>query len=150
MDFDHFIELTSLRGKDVKLENINFSFYFSRKWKNDKCNVKICWNRNMITSNFNILEICGNYLYRANNQIVDEKELDKVKNFFKKYKVLFAAVWEEKLDTNDLAFFLRSQISFDELLDCFYNMDKNLIKGCKSLKELEECVRKYHIFNMND
>lgn len=153
---DYLIEMANIRGKDMKREDIDFSFFFSRKYPNHACRIKICWNRNKMTHDTGVLELHGDYRYTQDyscEYTPDSVEIATARYFAKKYKVLFSAVWEEKLDPNDLTDYFRCRMSFDELLDCFQNLsslNKSRIKSCNSIKELEQCVIEYGIFNMND
>ena len=48
-DVEKLMEMANLRGKQVKTDNIDFSFYFSSKAGNShSIRIKICWNRCML------------------------------------------------------------------------------------------------------
>lgn len=156
LDEDVLLEMANLRGKDVKIEDIDFSLFFSRKYPNHGCRVKICWNREKMTHDTGNLEIHGDYKYKHDASCKykpDAVELSTARYFVKKYKVLFAAVWEEKLDPTDVIDYFRERLTWNELLRCFINVsqtDFTRIQNCKTRKELEDCVRMYKIYNMND
>lgn len=152
-------EMSNIRGKFVKVEDIDFSFYFSSK--NNVNNqhgirVKICWNREKIGKDLldGYMELHGDYKYISkNNPNVkpDEVDLATARYFFKRYKVLFAAVWENKLDENILSDYLRGNIDFTELLDSFEDLPDNdmiKIKQAKSVKDLFNIVKENNIFNL--
>ena len=73
--------------------------------------------------------------------------------FFKKYKVLFAAVWELVLDPPELQDYFRKLISFSGMLKEFHGIDKDVyeaIQSANNVIDLETIVRKLNAFNMND
>ena len=155
LDEDYLIELANLRGKDVKIEDIDFSIFFSRKIPNHGCRVKICWNRDKMTNEMGNLEAHGDYKYTQNSSYKKPSnyDIEEARYFVKKYKVLFAAVWEEKLDQTDVCDYFRGLISWQKLMTCFQNVseqDFERLRICYNRKDLEDCVRRYHIFNMND
>lgn len=154
-------EMSNLRGKMIKLEDIDFSFYFSSKANVNTqhgIRVKICWNREKVSKDLldGYMELHGDYKYVSkNNPNVKPDKFDilTARYFFKRYKVLFAAVWENKLDENLLNDYFREKISLEELLDEFEDIsveDKEKIKEARDLKDLERIVRENKIFNMND
>lgn len=160
LDEDFLFEMSNVRGKLVKIEDLDFSFYFSSK-KNVNSQhgirVKICWNREKISKDLldGFMELHGDYEYTPTknpNKKADEVDISTARYFFKRYKVLFAAVWEGILDENLMSDYLRGNISFRDLLKEFELPQNklNLILNCSDRKELESIVRKYNIFNMND
>ena len=155
------LEMSSIRGKYIKIEDIDFSFYFSSK--NNVSNqhairVKICWSREKIGKDLldGYLELHGDYKYvskREPNIKPDSVDVATARYFFKRYKVLFSAVWENKLDENILSDYLRGNINFKEVLKEFENIENNeyeLINSAINIKDLERIIREYKIFNMND
>lgn len=153
---DILLEMANIRGKDVNIEDIDFSLFFSRKYPNHGCRVKICWNREKMTHDTGNMEAHGDYKYYQDASCKykpDAVDISTARYFIKKYKVLFAAVWEEKLDSNDLIDYFRGRLSWKELLSCFTDMadkEQESIQNCKDRKELEKRVRELNIFNMND
>lgn len=153
---DLLLEMSNVRGNRVKLENIEFSFYFSIKNSNHSIRVKICWNKDkIIPQELDAMKLSGNYELIKNKQLKkrpDESKIEEARQFFKKYKVLFAAVWENVLYENDLVEYFFGKISFKELLENFEVEEEklNLIKICNNLIELEKVVRENNIYNMND
>lgn len=153
---DYILEMANLRGKDIEIEDVDFSFYFSKKHPAHGCRVKICWNRDKMTGEMNVLQLHGEYKYIQNNSSSykpDAVEISTARYFAKKYKVLFAAVWEEKLDANDFIDYFRNRLTWEELMSCFIDVspsDFDKIQKCRNRKELEATVRAFKIFNMND
>ena len=162
MNFKEYLfEMSNIRGDKVKIEDIGFSFYFSSKNNatcGQKIRVKICWNKEKLSFNLldGYMELCGKYEYVSKNKPNNkpsQNEIEKARNFFKKYKILFSAVWEEKLDENVLNDYLRGTMNFEELLNEFENIsmeNKEKIGQAKSLEELNKIVRENGVFNLNE
>ena len=157
---ESLFEMSNIRGKYIKVEDLDFSFYFSSKsnaYDRHGIKVKLCWNREKIGRDLldGYMELSGDYKYTSTahpaNKI-DSVDIATARYFFKKYKVLFSAVWEEVLDENFLVSYLKGDLSFSDLTQEFeLPFDSyEFVQRCKSLKELESVVRRYHIYNMND
>ena len=67
-----------------------------------------------------------------------------------KYKVLFAAVWEEVLDSQYLQEYFSGYINFAELLSALDEPMADLVEGAESLEDLKKIVRREKLFDMND
>lgn len=155
------VEMANIRGKYVKVEDLDFSFYYSSKLDTNGqhgIRVKICWNREKIGLDLldGYMELHDDYKYVSTshpNYKPDSIDIATARYFFKKYKVLFAAAWELVLDENILSDYLRGNISLLETIDNFENvnddMKQELLK-VNSLKELEQKVRENKVFNLND
>lgn len=154
------MEMANVRGIDVKLTPyLPFSFYFCGKdavHQQHGIRVKIIWNPSKAPYNADgYMELHGNYNYfiGSHKYKPTEKELKIARDFFKKYKILFSAVWENILYDGYLQDYFKSRLSFKDLLSKFENIKEKqyyLINHCKNLEELEDCVRKNNIFSMND
>lgn len=154
------LEMACVRGNDVKVENLPFSFYFSNKeavYGRHGIRAKILWNPSKMTSRDadGYFELHGDYDYvpGSHKYRPTSKELEIARKFFREYKVLFSAVWEGKLHQNDLQHYFEGTVDWKHMLSRFENVseiDYYNINHCKSVPELEEVVRKYKIFNMND
>ena len=148
--------MTRITAEKVKSDNIDFSFYYATKVEMQYgIRVKIVWNHSRLTQ-LDTLELHGKYGYnirdpRKQNNVSAER-LNKAREFFKKYKVLFAAVWECVLDPNFIAFYLYQYINFKTLLSEFMLKEDelSLLEKASNLSELEAIVRKHKIFTMND
>ena len=161
LDKEELFEMANIRAKQIKIEDLDFSFYFSSKAdvnNQHSIRVKLCWDKEKIGKDLidGTLELHGDYEYhRSSNPVnkhLSQIDLDTARYFFKRYKVLFAAVWEGVLDENDMVSYLRGQITFEDLLKLFEVSDEELklISIAKNRKELEKIVRENNIFNMND
>lgn len=154
---DHLLEMANIRGRDISVEDIDFSFFFSRKYPNHAPRIKICWNRERMTHDTGNLELHGDYKYTQDASCKykpDSVDIATARYFAKKYKVLLMAVWEEKLDPNDLIDWLRGRISWKELLDSFINIGESekrvLSHIAPSVQNLENIVRRYNLWNLYD
>ena len=166
-------------------ERVDFSFWFDPKTDKIKhaIRVKICWDIARFNEKTSYsLALHGEYKYKHSPKAprVSKKRIDNAIEFFKRRKVLFAAVWEGCLKIGDLYAYLCKDLSLKRLLRRFNFKDiyegKRLIKTGTSrrielihefeqskqdkplvnmiesakLKYLERAVRKCKSFNMND
>ena len=151
-------EMANMPGRFMKVEDVDFSFYISEKNGNHAIRLKVCWNRErLISEECGYLELHSNYEYHQSPQLKYKPktyEVDTVRYFAKKYKVLFAAAWERKLDCDVIAEYFKGRMSWKELMQEWINIPNNDIKevlsNCRNLKDLEYAVRKNNAFNMND
>lgn len=152
-------EMANARGIRVKTDDINFSFYFLTKSEmRHAIRVKITWNREKISNgNFDgYIEAHGDYRYYQSSKSKShpsKKEVDRARMFVRKYKVLFAAVREKKLDQNAVLGYFEGAYNFKQLVSQFEDITEKqfyIINHCNSLTELEKVVRENKIFNMND
>ena len=154
------MEMANVRGMDVSVQNmLPFSFYFSSKvavHNQHGIRVKIVWNPSKTyTDADGYMELHGNYNYVSGSHkyIPTRSQIREAENFFKKYKVLFSAVWEGILYEGDLIKFLHGDINLVSLISKFDVDNEDMyykINHCKSIEDLERCVRENKIFNMND
>lgn len=154
---DFLAEMPDVTGKYVQIEDIDFSFYLSVKNSSHGIRVKVCWNRErLIPSECGYIELHGNYNYYQSRQMKYQPksyEIYTLRYFVKKYKVLFSAVWEGKLEADDVSEYFKGRLSFEKFMRCFYAIPtqiKNVFINCRNLKELEYAVRKNRAFCMND
>lgn len=156
------MEMACVRGIDARPKQLPFSFYFSNKsavHNQHGIRVKIQWNGTKIKSKNadGYFEIHGSYPYEyvegSHKYKPTEKEKDLAREFIRKNKVLFAAVWEEVVDENDVRKYFEGEISWRGLMKRFdtESSDWNFyIQTTDNVKELEQLVREENMFNMND
>lgn len=156
-DMSTLTEMSNVRGKSCEVDDIDFSFYFSKKNSNHGIRIKVLWNREKTLRNDDgYMELHGDYRYFSSPKAQYKPkawEINGLRYFCKKYKVLFAAVWECKLEEDDVADYFKGRVDLRSLISFFDNIsEKNyfLVNHCKNLRELEACVRENNIFNMND
>jgi hypothetical protein len=154
-DSDDIFGMSNLRGKYVKTDKIDFSFYFSMQQASHAIRVKVSFNDSKINEDdFGVLELHGDWKFTPGRTgtHISNKQIKNMKAFFKKYKVLFAAVWNRKIYEGDVVGFFLKGITFSELLKEFkfydeYTAEMNKIQN---VAELEDFVRENNIFNMWD
>lgn len=151
------LEMANAIGEDIVTDDVNFSFYFSDK---SKCNhgirVKIKWNPSTTSGSLDgYMKLHGDYEYVASPKAskAKGKDIKEAREFFKKYKVFFAAVWEGILDENNLQKYFDGRLNWNQLISKFKIEDEDAYYGinhCKDLQSLEKFIKENKIFNMND
>lgn len=157
---DYLLEMANVRGRDFSLFPIDFSFFFSEKSHvgggQHGIRVKICFDREKISGFDGSLELFGEYEFITSSHPthrISERKLRDIRQFFRRYKVLFAAVWEDKLYDGYLQDYFKGRLTFNGLLKEFKDIsesDYDLIQHAANIKDLEKIVRENIIFNMND
>lgn len=158
-------EMANMLGRKVKSEAnpLNFSFHFLGKDNTMRhaIRVKITWNPDHIKQGQfdGYIEAHGEYRYYQSPKSdahPSKKDIDRARMFVRKNKVLFAAVWENVLDEASVqSYFLGNSPLYEVVANLdlpdkiYYNINYNFIEK-NTLTELEDRVRKYKAFNMND
>ena len=158
--FNPIFGMSNMLGKNIKLDGpLSVSFYFGSKHTGvpkggeipHGVRVKIFPNPEKFRENGSFtMELHGDYATSEND--LSAKELKIVRNFFKKYKVLFAGAWEECIEEDDITAYLRSRISLQELVQDMpqYDQFKQYLDDVETIEDLESTVRNYNLFNMWD
>lgn len=120
-------------------ENGDFSFWFDPKTDKIKhaIRVKICWDIARFNEETSYsLALHGEYKYKRSPKAprVSKKRIDNAIEFFKRRKVLFAAVWEGCLKIGDLYDYLCEDLSFEQLLDRFKFEDVHEVDANRTKK----------------
>lgn len=157
------LEMANFVGDSIVVDKVPFSFFISDKSVargKHAIRAKIIWNSSKAPHDADgYLMLHGDYEYVSGSHKYKPttKELQIARNFFKKYKVLFAAVWEQVLDAEPLQDYMKGYITFSKLvakLDIEPDNPESLkyyyASRCKSAEELEAIVREHNLFNMND
>lgn len=120
------MEMSNILGNEVKVEpKLHFSFYFSTKkvvHDRHRIRAKILWNPSKAPADADgHIDLHGNYEYIIGSHKCEptSKGLSIAKNFFKKYKVLFAAVWEEVVDQSYVERYFNGDYNIKQLLSKF-------------------------------
>ena len=98
------------------------------------------------------MDLHGEYKYThsGGEPKPSSKDISAARDFFKKYKVIFAAVWEGYLNPDVVSFYLRGFLTLDELKDEFYDVSEDIFKDAKTIADIEKIVRENELFDMND
>lgn len=149
--------MSNVTGKYVKNpERLNFSFYYSSKsGVKHGIRVKPVFNPEKISkSEMGNLELHGSWEFTPGNsdKSVNTSDINKMKNFFKTYKVLFAAVWEEQVPEDLLADYFKGYINLTTFIEELYNYSdwQSYLSDIKDVSSFEKAVRENNLFNMND
>ena len=146
--------MSTVTGKYVKPDNINFSFFYTVKGGVQRTiGVKIHWNRENLGGDFDgTMDLHGEYKYTHSCEEVkpSSKDISAARDFFKKYKIIFAAVGEGYLNPDEVSVYLRGFLTLDELKDEFYDVPEDIFKDAKTIADIEKIVRENKLFDMND
>lgn len=153
---DAIMCMANVRGNSVNVpHSLPFSFYFSRKNSSHGIRVKVVFNPNRLNIND-----CGNLVLHSNwtytpgrnDNNVNSKQKNQMIDFFKEYKALFAAVWEDVIQEDVIQDYFRGMISWNQLVESFdfYEEYKDDLDKISDVQSLEKYVRENEIFNMND
>lgn len=154
---ESLLEMANIRGKDVKTDKLSFSFYFSRKDGNSHgIRVKLLFNPNTMRQDVDgYMELHGNYefILSPNHKNISNKLINEARVFFKKYKVLFAGVWENALDSVDVEDYFKGRVTLKDVIQPVIEENNKILDvlyNIHTIAEFEHAVRKYKLFNMND
>lgn len=144
--------MANVRGKRVKTDKIDFSFYFSSNYGiNHAIRVKFCFNPDRIThEDFDgCMELHGNYEWIPNRRIssrqISSRQIEDARNFFKKYSVLFNSVLNGVLYEGYLQDYFKGEIDFNGLISKYEVSEDSYqqIQKCANLKELSVVLNTY-------
>ena len=98
------------------------------------------------------LMLCGDWDFvpGANDSHVSEKEVSKMKEFFRKYLILFLLVWDGHSDEPDPEDYFRGDMDLHELITRidFYRDHQDGLDSVRSVSELEDFCRDHNLVNM--
>lgn len=148
--------MADIRGRQVKIpHSLPFSFYFSERNSSHGIRVKPIFNPDrMHIEDAGSLELHGSWDFTPgrNDTNISSKSKKIMIDFFKTYKVLFAAVWEGEVQEDVVQDYFRGLISWEDMMsefDC-YTLYESDMKNISNVESLEKFVRDNNIFNMND
>lgn len=151
---DCLFEMSNVRGKYVKNpQKLKFSFYFSSKDGNSHgIRVKPMFNsEKLIKSKCGTLSLHTDWKFvpGSDDKSVSAKDIKQMKDFFRKYLVLFCMVWEEQLTDGELEDYFVGTITWDELLSgiSFYDKYEKELKEITSVEDLEVFCRDDQLVN---
>lgn len=117
---DDIFAMSNVRGRYIKVEkNIPFSFYYSPRNSSHGPRVKVIFNPDRMKQGLaGNLMLCGDWDFTPgeNDSSVSSKEVNKMKEFFRKYLILFLLVWDEHSDEPDPEDYFRGDMDLHELI----------------------------------
>jgi len=146
--------MSNVRGNKVRVQkNLPFSFYFSASQGNHSIRVKPMFNPSKLKDDLvGTLKLCDDWEYipGPDDSSVSEKDVAKMKKFFRTYLVLFAATWDRQLADGDVYDYLVGDITLPELIETFdfYNDYQEELDDITSVAELEDFCRKNNLVNL--
>lgn len=159
---EFLFEMANIRGKNVKVPHkLDFSFAFTSKDCVESkdlqhgLRVKPVFNPEKLhIADVGTLKLFGKWEYTPgkNDKDVSSKRINAMKDFFKTYKILFAAVWEKVLPQDIVQYFLTGDRTLNQLIKefDFYEDYKEEMNEITTLKELEDFVNEHNSFNTWD
>lgn len=147
--------MSNARGRYVvNPRQLPFSFYFSSGAEvRHAIRVKPSFNPEKLkVSQTGTLRLSGNWEYipGPDDLNVPQKQIDEMKQFFRDYIVLFAAVWDEQMQDSVLEDYLMGRISFAEMLQDleFYPEHKDALDQIQDVATLEAYCRDHNLVNL--
>lgn len=152
---DYLIEMSDVRGKYVKHPHqLPFSFYFS-SGTNTKHSIRVkpVFNPEKLkASQTGTLKLCDDWKFipGVNDKSVSRGLIDEMKSFFRKYIILFCAVWDEQLQDGVLRSYLEGQIKFKDVIEDldFYEDYEEGLSDIETVEELEKFCREHSLVNL--
>ena len=153
-------EMAIIRGKYVRNPHkLNFSFYFSSKDAVEGkdlvhgIRVKPIFNSEKMNINqAGTLKLHSDWAYipGTNDTNISNKDVKEMKDFFKTYKPLFCAVWEQAITPDVLYDYFRGIIDFHEVLEefDFYTDYKDELDKITTIEAFRNFIAKYDLFNL--
>lgn len=150
---ENIFAMSNVRGKYIKVEkDIPFSFYYSPRNSSHGPRVKpVLDPSKMNLSDTGTLELCDDWKFTpgSRDRHYSSKVVNSMKDFFRKYLVLFLLVWDMQLDDPELEDYFRCDISLHELIAdlSFYEEHKVELDKINSVTQLEDFCRKNRLVN---
>lgn len=147
--------MSNIRGRKVQIPHkLPFSFYFSGKNRSHGIRVKPIFNPDsMISNKAGNLELHGDWKYTPgkDDKRVSEHAIQLMKQFFRTYLVLFAAVWDFQLPDTTVQDYFEGEISLQDLVSDldFYRDYKQELNNITTIEELEDFCREYNLVNLH-
>ena len=151
---DAILAMSNVRGKYIKNPHtLPFSFYFSSgAGVNHGPRVKPMFNEAKLKQSLTgTLELCNNWEFEPgkDDTHIPAKDVSAMKAFFRKYLVLFCAVWDEQMQDATLEDYFRGNITFSEMLTDleFYEENSAALETIHTVEELEDFCRLHNLVN---
>lgn len=156
IDGEPVLCMSNVRGNKVRVQkNLPFSFYFSASQGEHSIRVKPMFNPSKLKDNMaGTLKLCDDWEYipGPDDKNVSAKDIAKMKSFFRRFLVLFAAAWERIVDDGDVYDYLVGDITLPELIEqfSFYDEYSEELDDITSVAELEQFCRDNDLVNLFD
>lgn len=145
--------MSSVIGKFIVAEkDVPFSFYYFPKNSNYGPKVKPVLNPNrMNLSGTGVLRLCGNWKFTPGPDDKHHSDADvaRMRDFFRKYLVLFLLVWDTQVPDPELEDYFRGDITLKEFIHeiDFYPEYSSELAKINSVSELEQFCRDNDLVN---
>lgn len=149
------IAMANLRGRKIKNPHkLPFSFYFSGKQGSHDIRVKPIFNPDkMMINKAGNLKLNGDWDYTpgSDDKNVRSSDVAKMKEFFRKYLVLFCAVWDLQLPDTTVQDYFEGDIDLAELVKdlSFYQDNYAFLDTVHNIEDLEEVCREHDFVNFH-
>lgn len=150
---EEILAMSNVRGRFIVVEDVPFSFYYSVMNGNHGPRVKVTMNSDNLRPNrMSSLKLCDDWELIQNEQDsrISAKDLNEMKQFFRKYLVMFLLVWEDYISEPALGDYFEGKISFSDFVSGldFYGDWVEEMDEIHDVAELEKFCRKYNLVNM--
>ena len=149
------LAMSNVRGKYVQNPSVlPFSFYFSSgSGVTHSIRVKPMFNPDKLKSSLvGTLKLSDDWAYTPgiNDHNITTKQINEMKAFFRKYLVLFCAVWDEQMQDAVLSDYFQGRASFHDVLEDldFYEEHEAELNDIHTVEELETFCRQFGLVNM--
>lgn len=148
--------MSNVRGKNViNPGKLKFSFYFSASnGNNHDIRVRLSFNADKLKQSMcGTLKLCDDweYLPGPEDKSVNSQDIATMKTFFRRYLVLFCAVWDEQMQDAVLRDYFEGRETFQNVihdLDFYENYSKQLDQ-VDDIVELEKFCRDNNLVNLH-
>ena len=145
--------MSNVLGKFIKVEKgVPFSFYYSPKNSNHGPRVKPVLNpENMRLSDAGTLKLCDDWEFIPGQKDIhfSARDVAEMKEFFRKYIVLFLLVWDGLADDPALGYYLDGRLELTDFIHTldFYSDYKEDLDNIQNVSELEDFCRANNLVN---
>lgn len=144
--------MSNVRGRNVTVETLDFSFYYSPRNSSHGPRVKVVFDPfKMRIADAGIQKLCDDWSFKASKgSNVSAKQIKQMQDFFHKYLILFLLVWDFKCDEPDPEDYLTGRLTLDELISNldFYSQYQQELSKVSSISQLEDFCRDHNLVNM--
>lgn len=147
---DFMIEMANIVGNYVANPNkLSFSFYFSANNGTHSIRVKPSFNpERLIARKVGTLKLSDDWKFTPgeDDTKIKNKDIEIMKDFFRKYIVLFCAVWDMQLSERPVQKYFEGDYTLLQVMKDmdFYNEN---MKSIETIEDLENYCRKNKLVN---